>query len=446
MRELLLISYRFPPVGGSGVQRAAKLARYLPDAGWRAHVICGGHRHAPVHDESLLSDVDPRFVHPVRGWEPGGIACSLGAMLGHSAYSASVEDRIYWRIERLATLLPLPELELPWVPAAMACARRIIRDRPIEAVVTTSPPHASHLVGRALKRRMKIPWIADLRDPIVDNFALDRASRIQTRYAAWMERLVMREADRVIVTCPELAERLAKRYGRESAGRLITIPNGYDPADRPALQPRRGGRFTLTHVGAFYRQQSIEPILIALRNLLAVRPDMHGALQFRVVGTLSGSQRAFVRAGDAAFMTQAGYRSHAEAISEMAAADVLLLTVPAVDGGQCCIPAKTFEYLGFGGHILAFAHEGTGLAATLHEAGGCTVLRDCSPAAWLAAIEAAFDAWRCGTLIHHHRSDIVERFRRDRQAVLFAKAVEGVVDPGSRLRLADADFSSTEAA
>ena len=43
--NVLLVTYRFPPVGGTGVMRASSLARYLPAEGIRLDVLTT--RNAP---------------------------------------------------------------------------------------------------------------------------------------------------------------------------------------------------------------------------------------------------------------------------------------------------------------------------------------------------------------------------------------------------------------
>ena len=35
MKRVLIISYYWPPTGGSGVQRWVKFAKYLPSEGWQ---------------------------------------------------------------------------------------------------------------------------------------------------------------------------------------------------------------------------------------------------------------------------------------------------------------------------------------------------------------------------------------------------------------------------
>ena len=216
MRNLLLVSYHFPPHGGSGVQRALKLAKYLPEHGWRAHVVCAAHRHYPVMDATLNAEMGSRAsVYPTDGWDAGSLAARFGRRLGSVWHNRDAtdawEDRLYWRLERWQSRLPLPEHELSWVPSAIMQAREVTRREAIEAVVTTSPPHASHYVGRHLKSRLGIPWIADLRDPIVDNFAGNPDAALEQRYRRSIERMIIHLADRVIVTCPDLADRLRHR-------------------------------------------------------------------------------------------------------------------------------------------------------------------------------------------------------------------------------------------
>ncbi len=453
-RHLLLITYHYPPMGGSGVQRALKLAKYLPCAGWRAHVICAGHRHYPLMDESLSNECPDVDVYPTLGFEPGALAARICGAKSNDARRRDIEDRIYWRLERMVSRvrsfgMQFIEPERLWVSAAVSQARRIHREHPIEAVMTTSPVHATHPVGRHLKRRIGVPWIADLRDPILDNFALDASGAPARRYWKRLERSILTEADQVVVTCPELSERLAVRYGDAIRRPIATIPNGFDATDCPVDLPRRAvskDRFTLTYVGSFYRDQSIEPILDALRRIHRQRSNAAGRIALRVVGSLSAAQRALLRTTDEAFIEVVGYQNHSEAIREMASADALVLTTPAVEGGRYCIPAKVYEYLAFGGHLLAFVHRGTAIADVLQQAGACTLVEDAGADAWHGAIMQCWAAWQSGALLTCHRAEVVQRFRRDRLAEQYARTIESCVDNGPKLAVSDDSLSSKEAA
>jgi glycosyltransferase involved in cell wall biosynthesis len=457
LRNLLLVSYHFPPFGGSGVQRAAKLARYLPDGGWRPFVLTAGHRHYPLHDPSLLDEL-PRdvVVAPVRGFEPGSMAAALTDQLRVHRHTSravdALEDRLCWRLLAAVSALHLPETELLWVPAAIWRARRLIRQHRIEAVITTSPPSAAHLVGLHVKRRLRVPWIADLRDPITDNFSYKRTGSLADRFIHWLERASLHHADQVVVTCPEFAERLRDRYPTLGADSIATITNGFDPLDAPGrlscfgntagpdqneLSPdAAGARFVLAHVGAFYREQSIVPLLEAVRALRATRADIAQRLTVRIVGSIAASQRSAIRPDDGVFLEYAGYRQHREAIRDMAQAQALLLTTPPNDGGRLCIPAKTFEYLAFGRHIISVVHPGTALVRILEKAGNATIVRHGDRAGLVRAIESRIDAWLAGGREPARDLGALEEFRRDYLAERYARLVETCVDGPRSLRLA----------
>ena len=57
LKKVLLISYLFPPVGGPGVQRALKFAKYLPEFGWDPVVLTVKAINYSVYDPSLLKEL-----------------------------------------------------------------------------------------------------------------------------------------------------------------------------------------------------------------------------------------------------------------------------------------------------------------------------------------------------------------------------------------------------
>jgi len=62
--NVLLVSYSFPPVGGTGVMRASSLARYFPAAGIRLDVLTARNASAVGTDPTLLKDIpDEVTIH-----------------------------------------------------------------------------------------------------------------------------------------------------------------------------------------------------------------------------------------------------------------------------------------------------------------------------------------------------------------------------------------------
>ena len=57
MKNVLLVSYSFPPAGGIGTHRVVKFAKYLPDHGWNPTVLSVSPRVYDQVDESSLKDI-----------------------------------------------------------------------------------------------------------------------------------------------------------------------------------------------------------------------------------------------------------------------------------------------------------------------------------------------------------------------------------------------------
>jgi hypothetical protein len=205
-------------------------------------------------------------------------------------------------------------------------------------------------------------------------------------------------------------------------------------------------RFTLAHIGAFYRRQSIEPVLQAIRALRAAYDSTAQGIEFRAVGSIAASQMSLICPEDRDILHYAGYQPHGEAVSEMARADALLLMTPDNDGGRLCIPAKTFEYLAYGRHIIAVVHPDTALAGILAAAGNVTLVNHGDVAGLTAAIQARFDAKRTGMPDPSRNMEFVNQFRRDRTAKRFSEIVEACVDGAPSLRLVPRARLAEEAA
>ncbi|NJN41376.1 MAG: glycosyltransferase family 4 protein [Flammeovirgaceae bacterium] len=70
-KKILIITYYWPPFGGSGVQRWLKFVKYLPEFGWRPIVFTPENPVFSTKDESLLDDI-PSEVDVIKLpiWEP----------------------------------------------------------------------------------------------------------------------------------------------------------------------------------------------------------------------------------------------------------------------------------------------------------------------------------------------------------------------------------------
>ena len=65
MKRVLIITYYWPPSGGSGVQRWVKFARYLPELGWQPVIYTPENPELTSVDTSLEDEI-PSEVEVIR--------------------------------------------------------------------------------------------------------------------------------------------------------------------------------------------------------------------------------------------------------------------------------------------------------------------------------------------------------------------------------------------
>ena len=71
MKKVLIISYYWPPAGGSGVQRWLKFAKYLPKNNWKPIIYTPENPYFELQDKTLLKDISKECIIWKKSiWEP----------------------------------------------------------------------------------------------------------------------------------------------------------------------------------------------------------------------------------------------------------------------------------------------------------------------------------------------------------------------------------------
>ena len=74
MKRVLIVTYYWPPSGGSGVQRWVKFAKYLPAQGWQPVVYTPENPELTTIDKTLAAEIPPEVeIVKSRIFEPYGI-------------------------------------------------------------------------------------------------------------------------------------------------------------------------------------------------------------------------------------------------------------------------------------------------------------------------------------------------------------------------------------
>jgi glycosyltransferase involved in cell wall biosynthesis len=348
-KRALLLAYNFPPMGGGGVQRSAKFAKYLPEFGWEPVVVAAADPLYWARDDTLLSDIPPGTI--VRRLSPSRphLLYSLVAAITSDAVSQDVLSNII-----------IPDDRVFWALKAALAARTIIKQRAINLIYTTSPPHSAHLAGLILKRVTGLPWVADFRDPWTGDFRYDPPTRWVRKVHTYCERKILEGADRVICITESARHSYIADFGIDPK-RLVTIYNGFDASDFSIDHNRHdasSSRIVITHSGSFYGTYFPDTFIRALAEVLSNNADLRKRVTVRFVGVMEKGMEERIRRVLPDHSMFSGYVSHSEAVKAVMESDINLLALPVEEKVSYAVSGKLFEYLAAGRPILAIVPRG----------------------------------------------------------------------------------------
>ena len=387
MKRVLIITYYWPPTAGSGVQRWLKMSKYLPQYGWQPVIYTPENPEAGMTDESLLRDIAPEvevIKRPIL--EPYAVFNALTGNKGKNSGKASAGSGAVNPINAVGHKSPLMRLSLwlranvfvpdprcLWIRPSVRFLKKYLREHPVDAIVSTGPPHSMHLIARNLHRSMGIPWTADFRDPWTRIFYfkhLPLTRRSRKKYAA-MELSVLREADHVVAVTDNMVRDFLEELGpgQQDKGKFHVIENGYDEADFTGITAAElPAGFNLVHTGLFSAEGNPRRLWKVLAELSRDLPGFGRDLHLTFAGKTDPEILAAVReAGLGDRLTDRGYIPHHEANSLQKAADLLLLPLREEPEAAGILTGKYFEYLAAGRPIAAFGPHGSVLEHSLAE-------------------------------------------------------------------------------
>ncbi len=358
MKKVLIISYYWPPAGGSGVQRWLKFTKYLPKNNWQPIIYTPKNPYFEVKDDALCKDVPMEVeIWKTPVWEPYALKDKLFGKEGKSQSAGVISNSRSLKNKLLNWVrgnIFIPDPKVYWVKPSIKVLLKKIKEEGVEHIITTGPPHSMHLIGLGLKKLIpNLKWIADFRDPwseldLLDEFHLSNSSRKKHQD---LEKQVLQNAD-VTLTVSETWVNDLKRLG---ANRVELITNGYDTADFDS-KPKINDKFIIGHYGLLNHLRNPKNLWKALNSLCEENTEFYDKLEIHLSGNIDAEvileieSHPFLRTK----VKQLGYLSHAEVLAEYNEASVLLLLLFNSKSGIGNYPGKIFEYFAAQKPILSF--------------------------------------------------------------------------------------------
>ena len=361
--KVLIITYYWPPAGGSGVQRWLKFVKYLQEYGIEPVVYTVDNIRYLTEDTTLLNEV-PENIKVLKNsiWEPTDLLFWKKKKF-HKSGISNVSKNSFLSFIRGNFFVPDPKVF--WVKSSVKFLQEYLNLNKVDVVISTGPPHSMHLIAQKLHKKNKLKWIADFRDPWTDlyynkNFNERSFAKKKNKI---LETSVLKNADCVLT----VSESLKKQFSI-NARRVEVITNGFDNEIGSSEDTILDEMFTISYIGLLPKESNPKLLFKVLQELCSQNEDFKKDLKLNFIGDISDDVRVEVLKSNLEENTIfKGYVDHKKAIEYQNKSQVLLLLIPNIEKSKGILTGKLFEYLNAKRPILAIGPDDGDLAEIIKE-------------------------------------------------------------------------------
>ena len=348
MKRVLIITYYWPPSGGAGVQRWLRFVKRMRDFGWEPLIYTVDNPNYALLDEGLVNEVPENvkiIKHPIK--EPNNLFSkkkskgNLYKLQEQKGNTRSFIQKVSWFIRGNFFI---PDARFMWIKPSVRVLYKIIKEENIDLIVSTGPPHSLHLIGKKLKEKLNIPWIADFRDPWTSMDYLDEM--FLTNFAknkhARLEKQVITSADKVVVVGRTMYNEFLANHKVESS----IIYNGFEQEANTETTFTLDAKFSIVHIGSFLKNRNCIDLWTVLAELVFENEEFKEHLEIKLIGNVAPIVLESIDALNLTpYLNRIEYVPFEETQSHLHSAQTLLLPIDRIPNAEFVLTGKLFEYL-----------------------------------------------------------------------------------------------------
>lgn len=368
--KILILTYYWPPSGGSGVQRWLQFVKYLQDFGVTPVVYTVENPSYAIEDSTLESEI-PKGVEVLRRpiWEPYSLLTPFSknktnTKAGFLTKSPSFFGKI---VRYVRANYFIPDARKFWIRPSVHYLEAYLQKNPVDAIISSGPPHSLHLIAMALKAKTQTPWVSDFRDPwtAIDYFQDLPLTKRSKRKHLDLEEEVLKKSDAVWVVGKTMQTNYAS-FNKQTK----LVPNGYD-FEMSEKKHVLDAQFTITHVGMMNEDRNPHLLWEVLKELSEEVSEFSKKLKVQLIGKVASRVLERIQKSGLEDNTELiGYLPHKEVQKYQRKSQVLLLAINNVPSAKGIVTGKLFEYLASKRPVLAIGPEDGDLAGILEETRG----------------------------------------------------------------------------
>jgi glycosyltransferase involved in cell wall biosynthesis len=440
LRTVLIFAHECAPYNRLestvGAQRPAQFAKYLPDFGWRAIVLCCDSNQRRTARRQDLDGIAESAMRRLRDADP-----SRSVVIPTPSLSADgLLDRWWWSAVSDGRKGPLTNLRRrslttakfvtgdysqSWQPCARRVAEAIAQEVDIDSCIGEHSPDAGLFLARWFSNTYHVPWVADFRDPILQPLTL-----IARKAYRPIARRLLRTATCTVNVNRRWAEMDHSLFGCPG----WSIANGFDDEEFTSPDRADSGMFTVVYTGRVDRVQRMEIFFEAMAIAReTIDAEEFSTIRFLYRGVSCDKVCALAARFALTDIIDAGpHIDRRESLSLLINADLLLLL--SVDNARPrdefyaagFYPAKVFEYFGARRPILSVPGDGGLLDELIEETATGVVLRSAGEIA--GYVKKAMMEWKNGRPLPYEPNErSVSQYTRRNLAGRMAEVLNSAV-------------------
>lgn len=353
-----------------------KLVKYIRQFGWEPTVYTAKDAEYPVIDESLYKDI-PENVAVLRKEiiEPYGFYKRfVGQKKNERVYSGFLsEDKKPSLSQKLSVWIRgnlfIPDARFLWIQPSVKFLTQYLKENPVDAIISTGPPHTTHMIARNIKRKLDVKWVADFRDPWtnIDFYQQLNLTKWADAKHHQLEKSVLQEADKVMTVSWHWAKELGDIRGKDD---VHVITNGFDEDDFDNALVAIDEKFSLVHIGSLNPDRNPHTLWKVLKELCDTEKGFKDKLTIRLIGKTDAVVfQSIEQKGLTPYVERIDYLPHSDVSREQRRAAVLLLLLGDMQSVLGLVPGKLFEYLAANRPILIIGPPTGDSARIVRESG-----------------------------------------------------------------------------
>ncbi len=271
MKNILIISYFFPPCNLTASQRVLGWANYLSNFGYYPTIV-SRNWDIPINSpEDVLKSTGREVVHQ-KNDQYEVYYLPYVASIRDQIFSKNKDKKIFQKISKILTfkdqiLENYFNRSIPFSNLYDFSLDLIQKEDKYKCLIVSGNPFVQFKFGFLLNKKTGIRWIADYRDDWNTSELISRGNglkKIISSLQSKSERKWVKSSECIISVSPKYTSKIASFVNKNGE----VILNGFDGLNENDIIETDKRYFTITYNGSLYPTQPIEIVINAIKKII----------------------------------------------------------------------------------------------------------------------------------------------------------------------------------